>query len=157
MAGTVPGTRRLPAAWVYTPLLRLLFPLVWLVNLMANAVLRLLRIFPEDAEGNALSREELRTVVNEAGAMIPKRHQKMLLNILDLERSRSTTSWCRAVIDGVDLDNPFDVILEQLEKIPIRVSWCIAAASITWWIRALAAHDAGSCWTASSTAKPSKA
>ena len=119
MAALYPERLAFPAAWIYTPLLRLLFPLVWLVNLMANAVLRLLRIFPEDAEGNALSREELRTVVNEAGAMIPKRHQKMLLNILDLEKVTVDDIMVpRSEIDGVDLDDPFDVILEQLEKMP---------------------------------------
>lgn len=119
MAALHPERIAFPAAWVYTPLLRLLFPLVWLVNLMANTVLRLLGIFPEDAEGNALSREELRTVVNEAGAMIPKRHQKMLLNILDLEKVTVDDIMVpRSEIDGVDLDDPFDVILEQLEKMP---------------------------------------
>ncbi|HOP15471.1 MAG: HlyC/CorC family transporter [Chromatiaceae bacterium] len=119
MAALYPERIAFPAAWVYTPLLRLLFPLVWLVNLMANTVLRLLGIFPEDAEGNALSREELRTVVNEAGAMIPKRHQKMLLNILDLEKVTVDDIMVpRSEIDGVDLDDPFDVILEQLEKMP---------------------------------------
>lgn len=108
-----------PASWVYTPLLRLLFPLVWLVNLLANTVLRLLGIYPEDGEGNALSREELRTVVNEAGAMIPKRHQKMLINILDLEKVTVDDIMVpRSELDGIDLDNPIDVILEQLEKIP---------------------------------------
>ena len=86
MAALYPERIAFPASWIYTPLLRLLMPLVWLVNLMANAVLRGLGIYPDDADGNALSREELRTVVNEAGAMIPKRHQKMLLNILDLEK-----------------------------------------------------------------------
>ncbi len=108
-----------PASWVYTPLLRVLFPLVWLVNLLANTVLRGLGIYPEDGEGNALSREELRTVVNEAGAMIPKRHQKMLLNILDLEKVTVDDIMVpRSELDGIDLENPIDVILEQLEKIP---------------------------------------
>ncbi|MCB1788957.1 MAG: HlyC/CorC family transporter [Gammaproteobacteria bacterium] len=119
MAALHPERVAFPASWVYTPLLRVMFPLVWLVNLMANAVLRALRIYPEDAEGTALSREELRTVVNEAGAMIPKRHQKMLINILDLEKVTVDDIMVpRNDIDGVDLDNPLDVILEQLEQTP---------------------------------------
>ena len=119
LAALHPERIAFPASWIYTPLLRLLFPLVWLVNLMANAVLRLLGTYPEDAEGNALSREELRTVVNEAGAMIPKRHQKMLLNILDLEKVTVDDIMVpRSEIDGIDLDNPIDVILEQLEQMP---------------------------------------
>lgn len=119
LAALHPERIAFPASWIYTPLLRLLFPLVWLVNLMANTVLRLLGTYPEDAEGNALSREELRTVVNEAGAMIPKRHQKMLLNILDLEKVTVDDIMVpRSEIDGIDLDNPIDVILEQLEQMP---------------------------------------
>jgi Mg2+/Co2+ transporter CorB len=119
MAALYPERLAFPASWVYTPLLRLMFPLVWLVNLMANAVLRGLGIYPDDAEGNALSREELRTVVNEAGAMIPKRHQKMLLNILDLEKVTVDDIMVpRNELDGIDLDNPIDVILEQLEQSP---------------------------------------
>ena len=119
LAALHPERLAFPASWIYTPLLRVLFPLVWLVNLIANAVLRVLGIYPDDAEGNALSREELRTVVNEAGAMIPKRHQKMLLNILDLEKVTVDDIMVpRSELDGVDLENPIDVILEQLEKTP---------------------------------------
>lgn len=119
MAALYPERIAFPASWVYTPLLRLLLPLVWLVNLMANAVLRVLGIYPDDAEGNALSREELRTVVNEAGAMIPKRHQKMLINILDLEKVTVDDIMIpRNELDGIDLDNPIDLILEQLEQTP---------------------------------------
>jgi Mg2+/Co2+ transporter CorB len=119
MAALYPERVAFPASWVYTPLLRLLFPLVWLVNLMANTVLRLLGIYPEDAEGNALSREELRTVVNEAGAMIPKRHQKMLVNILDLEKITVDDIMVpRTELDGIDLEKPIDEILEQLEQTP---------------------------------------
>ena len=57
LAALHPERVAFPASWVYTPLLRVLFPLVWLVNLMANAVLRMLGVSPEDTEGNALSRE----------------------------------------------------------------------------------------------------
>ena len=119
LAALNPERLAFPASWVYTPLLRALFPLVWLVNLMANAVLRLFGIYADEAEGAALSREELRTVVNEAGAMIPKRHQKMLLNILDLEKVTVDDIMVpRSELDGIDLDNPIDVILEQLEQTP---------------------------------------
>jgi Mg2+/Co2+ transporter CorB len=117
MAALYPERLAFPAAWVYTPLLRLLFPLVWFVNLLANGVLRALHIYPKDADGTALSREELRTVVIEAGAMIPKRHQKMLLNILDLEKITVDDIMVpRSELDGIDLDQPFDTILEQIEK-----------------------------------------
>src|SRR5699024_4325276 len=57
----------------------------------------------EDASDD-LSPEELRTVVNEAGGLIPAKHQRMLLNILDLEKVKVEDIMIpRSEIDGVDL------------------------------------------------------
>jgi len=119
LAALHPEKLAFPAAWIYTPLLRLLFPVVWVVNLMANTVLKLLRIYPEGAEGETLSREELRTVVGEAGAMIPKRHKHMLLSILDLEKVTVEDIMVpRTEIDGIDFEDPIAEILEHLEQLP---------------------------------------
>lgn len=119
LAALHPEKLAFPAAWVYIPLLRLLFPLVWLVNLFANAVLKALRIYPEGSEGNSLSREELRTVLGEAGAMMPKRHQDMLLSVLDLESMTVDDIMVpRTEIDGINFEDPISEILEQLEQLP---------------------------------------
>jgi Mg2+/Co2+ transporter CorB len=56
-----------PAAYVYTPLLKVLYPVVWAVNLVVAGLLKLLRIEPPGGDGQALSREELRTVVSRLG------------------------------------------------------------------------------------------
>lgn len=112
-----------PAAVVYTPLLVVTYPLVWLVNRITNGLLRLLRISPRDGAGDALSREELRTVVNEAGAMIPKRHKKMLLSILDLEKATVEDIMTpRNDIDGVDIEQPLEDVLDDLEKSPYSIT-----------------------------------
>ena len=119
LAALHPEKLAFPAAWIYTPLLRFLFPIVWVVNLCANAVLKILRIYPEDAKGEILSREELRTVVNEAGAMIPMRHQQMLLSILDLEKVQVDDIMVpRTQLDGIDIEQPISVILNQLMQLP---------------------------------------
>lgn len=105
-----------PAALVYTPMLRLMLPLVRLVNVIANAVIRMLGVAPDEA-GNQLSKEELRTVVNEAGAMIPERHQAMLLGILDLEKVTAEDIMVpRNEISGIDLDEPIEDIEDFLEN-----------------------------------------
>jgi Mg2+/Co2+ transporter CorB len=75
-----------PAAMIYYPLLKILYPIVWLTNAAANAVLFLFGVRPGETELQALTREELRTVVHEAGGRIAGRYQKMLLSILDLEQ-----------------------------------------------------------------------
>ncbi|MEJ2630355.1 MAG: HlyC/CorC family transporter [Acidihalobacter sp.] len=104
-----------PAAFVYVPLLIAVYPLVWLVNLMANSILRLIGVSADDTEAQPMSREELRSVVNQAGGLIPRRHQKMLLGLLDLDKATVEDIMVpRNEIVGIDLDEPWDEIIEQL-------------------------------------------
>ncbi len=119
LAALHPEKLAFPAAWVYTPLLKIAYPLVWLVNLFANALLRLLKVYPEDDSRDTVTREELRTIVNEAGALIPKKHRKMLLGILDLEKATVEDIMIpRQEIDGIDLDESWDELLEDLRQMP---------------------------------------
>ena len=114
-AALYPERIAFPAAFIFTPLLWLLYPLVWTVNTIANGLLNLFGVKPEDASSNALSQEELRTVVLEAGAMIPKRHQDMLLNILDLEKATVEDIMIpRNEIVGIDLDDDWNIIKKQI-------------------------------------------
>jgi len=111
-----PERLAIPAAYVYTPLLTLLYPFVWATNLLANGTLRLLGASQKQAS-NSLISEELRTVVAEAGAMIPHRHQQMLVSILDLERATVEDIMVpRLDIVGVDVDDDWDNIVEQLRR-----------------------------------------
>lgn len=115
LAALHPERLAFPASLVLRPLLRLLYPMVWLVNIFANRILRLWGVHPGDDTRDALSHEELRTVVAEAGAMIPRRHQEMLLSIFDLETvSVEDIMVPRADIVGIDLDDEWDDIVEQL-------------------------------------------
>ena len=66
LAALYPERVALPAAYVYWVLMRLLWPLVWLINLIGNGLLRLLDVTAEDAAQHSLSSEELRSVVAEA-------------------------------------------------------------------------------------------
>jgi Mg2+/Co2+ transporter CorB len=114
LAALHPERVAFPAARVLTVMLKVSYPLVLAVNWMANGVLRLLHIAPEMAQ-QALSRDELRSVVTEAGHMISRRHQRMLLSILDLEKVTVDDIMVpRNEISGVDLEDEDDEILEQL-------------------------------------------
>ena len=97
------------------PLLKICYPLVATVNWMANGVLRVFKVSPGDIDPEALSREELRTVVNEAGAMISGRYRRMLVSILDLEKVTVNDIMVpKAEINGIDLEDDKQIILEQL-------------------------------------------
>ena len=104
-----------PVAYVLTLLLRLMYPVVWLTNGISNSLLRLFGVTPQETAMQQLSRDELRTVVNEAGALIPRRHQRMLLSILDLENvTVEDIVIPRNEIAGIDLDSDIDEILRLL-------------------------------------------
>ncbi|HHO69643.1 MAG TPA: HlyC/CorC family transporter [Gammaproteobacteria bacterium] len=119
LAALHPERVAFPAAFVYGPLLWICYPLVWAINTVTNGLLRLVGVSTRDATSHALSQEELRTVVMEAGAMIPKRHQDMLLNVLDLENVTVEDIMVpRNEIVGIDLEDDWDDIVELLMASP---------------------------------------
>ncbi len=103
------------ASYVLWPLLRLLYPLVWLVNAAANTLLSAVGVQVQDVSSGQLSRDELRTVVDEAGSMIPPRHRHMLVSILDLEEATVENIMVpRTGIIGIDLNDPWPEIQARL-------------------------------------------
>ncbi len=97
-------------------LLLIFYPLVWVVNFFANGILRLFNIHSKNKKSDHLSREELKIVVNEAGFLLPRRHQQMLVNILDLESVTVDDIMIpRNEITGIDLNDDWDDITEQLK------------------------------------------
>lgn len=115
LAALYPERVGIPSAYINYPLQWLLTPVVWMVSLLSNGVLRGLGVTKEDAATHSLSAEELRTVVVEAGAMIPQRHQRMLLSILDLEHATVEDIMIpRNEIVGIDLSEPWEKIHEVI-------------------------------------------
>ncbi len=104
-----------PFSFVIRPLLILLYPLVWILNIISNNLLKLLGISQEDSDAHRLSSEELRTVVHEAEGIISKKHQQMLLGIMDLEKVTVEDIMIpRNEVIGIDLNAPQDIIEDQL-------------------------------------------
>ena len=115
LAALFPEKIAFPASHILGPLLKLLYPLVWTVNLFTTGILRVLGV--SQASEDHLSREELRTVVNEAGALIPARHKDMLVSILDLENVTVNDIMVpRNEVVGIDLEDDTDTILRQLRS-----------------------------------------
>ncbi len=103
-------------SYVLTPMLKLLYPVVWFVNLFVSALLILLRLKPPaGGEPQRLSAEELRSLVLEAGHYIPKKHRSILVNLFDLEQvTVEDVMTPRAQIEAVDLEGPLELMAEQL-------------------------------------------
>jgi len=106
LAALHPERLAFPAAMIYYPLIKIVYPLVWLTNMMANGVLLVFGVRPGHTELQALTREELRTVVHEAGSRISSRYRQMLLSILDLEKvTVDDVMVPHNEIIGIDLDD----------------------------------------------------
>ena len=100
-------------------LMKILSPLVIFVNFITNGFIRLLGIKANHGGDDHLSSEELRTVVNEAGSLIPRRHQDMLISILDLEHVTVNDIMVpRNEITGIDINDDWKSIVRQLTHSP---------------------------------------
>jgi Mg2+/Co2+ transporter CorB len=96
----------------------ILLPLVHLVSRIATGLLRLVGIKIEKAQKEALTREELRSVVHEAGGVLPVEHKGMLISLLDLESAQVEDIMIpKSDIVGIDLALPWSKVLEQLETV----------------------------------------
>ena len=105
-----------PASFVLAILLKLLNPIVWLINSFANLLLKPFGVKTDVVALEALNREELRTLVNEGG-QISNDHQRMLINILDLEQASVEDAMVpRGEIVGIDLNDDWSDILNQLTQ-----------------------------------------
>ena len=117
LAALFPEKIAFPASHVLAPLLKILYPVVWAVNLFTGLILKIIGVSPQDAASDHLSREELRTLVNEAGALIPAKHKDMLVSILDLEKVTVNDIMVpRNEVIGIDLEDDLDTILRQLRN-----------------------------------------
>ncbi|HEY3699054.1 MAG TPA: HlyC/CorC family transporter [Spongiibacteraceae bacterium] len=117
VAALYPERIAFPFSYLLKPMLRWFYPVVWLVNVVSNRLLRLFGIDPNKHRDEPLSQEELRTIVNDAGEVIPQRHQGMLLNILDLEQmSIDDIMVPRGEVVGLDLDDDDATLIKQLSE-----------------------------------------
>ena len=104
-----------PSAYILTPLLKLFYPIVYIINKISNTLLIPLGINTDNIEDKPLSQDELRSIVHEAGAAISSNHQDMLLGILELEKVTVDDIMVpRNELVGIDLDDSIADILDQL-------------------------------------------
>lgn len=115
------------ASYLLYPLLKLCYPAVWFVNLFVSGFLRLLRIKTNFAEiSQAISMEELRSIVMESGSYIPKKHRAILLNLFDLEKTIvDDVMTAHTQIEAIDFDAPLETILQHIAtshhtRLPVR-------------------------------------
>jgi Mg2+/Co2+ transporter CorB len=117
LAARHPEKIAFPASFILTPLNKLLYPLVWFVISLTNGILKMFGVKADLQNDETLNSEELKIIVNEAGDLIPKSHQDMLLSILDLEKVTVEDIMIpRSEVTGIDIEQDFDQVIEQIRS-----------------------------------------
>ena len=105
----------LPSSWVLRFLMFLFYPVILLLNKLANGIIRMLGVGTLSRDSDTLNASEIRTVVEEAGSRISHKHREMLFGILDLEEVTIEDIMIpRSEIYGIDLTDEWVDIVEQL-------------------------------------------
>jgi Mg2+/Co2+ transporter CorB len=106
----------LPASIIIKTLIDFFKPLVWLITQLSKLILKLFGV-AINQQNNNISSEELRMVVSDAKPIIASNYQKMLLNIIDLEKVKVEDIMIpRHELISVDINKPNEII-KQLERI----------------------------------------
>lgn len=116
IAALYPEKIAYPSSFLLILLLKVLYPVVWIVNVVSNFLVRILGFNSESNDSHQqLTTEELRTVVNESSERIPRKRQGMLLNILDLEHVTVNDILVpRNDILGIDIEDDISNILNLI-------------------------------------------
>jgi len=116
IAASHPERIALFASYILSPLNKLFYPVVFFATAMVRGFLKLLRIKVQaDQSKHKVSLEEVRMLVLEGEHYLPRRHQKMLLNLVDIERiAVNDVMIPRNQIEALDINASLDVLREQL-------------------------------------------
>jgi Mg2+/Co2+ transporter CorB len=115
-------------SYILYPLLWLFNPFVSFVNFFVKGFVRILGMKVNFADGHqaAVTTEELKSIVTDAGHFIPKKHRAILLNLFDLEKINvDDVMTAHTQVEVIDFDAPIDEILQRISnshhtRLPVR-------------------------------------
>lgn len=116
IAASYPERIALPASYLLMPLITLFHPVVSVASGLVKGFLWLLRIKIEtDQSKQKITMEELRGLVLDAEHFLPRKHQKMLLNLVDLERiTVNDVMVPRNQIEALDINAEANELRQQI-------------------------------------------
>lgn len=108
-----------PSSLLLAPLQKIMWPVVWLLNSITLLLMKLFGIKANIRVSDAVSKDELRTIVNESQVQISRRNQDMLISVLDLDKITVDDIMVpRSEIVGIDINDDWKSISRQLTHSP---------------------------------------
>ncbi|MDR5020324.1 HlyC/CorC family transporter [Yersinia rochesterensis] len=119
IAALYPERVAFPSSVLLAPLQKIMLPLVWLLNTITRGLMRLCGIRGNVHRSDAVSQDELRSIVNESHSQISRRNQDMLISVLDLEKvTVGDIMVPRNEVVGIDINDDWKSIMRQLTRSP---------------------------------------
>ncbi len=127
IAAAYPEKLGILCSYILYPLLKVLYPAVWFVNLFVGGLLRLLGVRVNFAESTqSLTMDELRSIVTDAGHFMPQKHRTILLNLFELEKiTVDDVMTAHTMVESINFDAPIEDILQHISssmhtRLPVR-------------------------------------
>lgn len=119
IAALYPEKIAFPSSYILKPLQKIMLPVVWTFNKITLLFMRILGIRSPIIRSDAVSKDELRSIVNESKTKLSRRNQDMLISILDLEKvTVGDIMLPRNEIVGIDVNDDWKSIVRQLTHSP---------------------------------------
>jgi Mg2+/Co2+ transporter CorB len=118
MGALHPERLAFPAAYIYHGLLKFFPPISWsvkLITLFSNGLLRLMGVRADEAASHNITIEELRTLLAESGALLPRKRHEIMMRVLELgEITVEDIMIPQNEVVGIDLDEPWETVMEVI-------------------------------------------
>ena len=125
IGATYPERFAIFTSWVIRPLIVILKPAMWLINVFVSGLLKVLRVNTKANRDAQMTPEELRSVVLESTHFIPNKHRSILVNLFNLESIKvDDVMTPRSRMEVLDFSKPIEDVIHQLEtcyhnKLPV--------------------------------------
>ena len=118
IASVYPENFATKSSWLLKLLVIIFKPLVWLTNIVSSRILKIFNVDPlGSASNDDLNTEELRTLLDEHGDLIPNQSREMLSSILGMEElTVEDIMTPHAEIIGIDITDSLEAAQEIIKS-----------------------------------------
>lgn len=104
-------------SFILFPLLKILYPIVWFINIFVLSILKIFNIKINFTQNNLITMDELKSIISESGQFIPNKNKSIFLNLIDLEKiTVEDIMMPHTNIESINLNQPIDEILIKISN-----------------------------------------
>ena len=104
-------------SYILYPLLKLMYPIVFIINLFVFAVLKLFNIKLNFSNKNLITMEDLRTVISESSSYLHQKNQSIFMNLINIEQDTVDDAMTpHTQTESININSPADEIVEKIKN-----------------------------------------